>query len=317
MREVHSYSKRTPLLTSNAPRRKYLLLFEGAETEPIYFDMIVEQRTNLNISSLITISPIKRSFTEAGWSNPKKIAQTIIRTLEIQESGKYPYIKLIEWITEYIDTNRILTIGCKNIQQELEGICINQMQVQLSDTVDVQDLDNTISHILKFYIKKRKKLRIEDLDECATNIKNDNQILFDSENDVLCLIVDRDSESFSASQYDEVVTLCREKQMKLFVSNPDFEFWLLLHFDQVHSIDKESLLTNPKIGKKKFSECQLKELFPSFKKTKYKAVEFLPAIPKAIENEKRFCEDIIELKNNVGSNVGILISDMQKEESAL
>lgn len=32
----------------------------------------------------------------------------------------------------------------------------------------------------------------------------------------------------------------------------------------------------------------------------------------AIKNEEKFCEDIEKLKENVGSNIGLLISEMRK-----
>lgn len=34
-------------------------------------------------------------------------------------------------------------------------------------------------------------------------------------------------------------------------------------------------------------------------------------IDNAINNEKEFCEDIVELENSIGSNIGKLISEMR------
>ena len=35
-------------------------------------------------------------------------------------------------------------------------------------------------------------------------------------------------------------------------------------------------------------------------------------IDKAIENEKKFCEDVVMLKDKVGSNLGCLIEELKK-----
>ena len=48
-----------------------------------------------------------------------------------------------------------------------------------------------------------------------------------------------------------------------------------------------------------------------YSKSSYDANILFDKIPRAIENEKRFCEDIAGLKTNVGSNIGRLISELQ------
>ena len=37
----------------------------------------------------------------------------------------------------------------------------------------------------------------------------------------------------------------------------------------------------------------------------------MKAIDHAIDNEKKFCEDIVNLENTIGSNIGRLIIDMR------
>ncbi len=44
-----------------------------------------------------------------------------------------------------------------------------------------------------------------------------------------------------------------------------------------------------------------------YKKSSYRAEELVKDIDNAINNEKKFCEDIVELENTVSSNIGKLI----------
>ncbi|MEA3422876.1 MAG: RloB domain-containing protein [Bacillota bacterium] len=63
-------------------------------------------------------------------------------------------------------------------------------------------------------------------------------------------MVDRDKGSFvnhpNNNQYAYVVEKCRENGIDFYLTNPCFEFWLLLHFDEVHQLDKTSLLEKKK-----------------------------------------------------------------------
>lgn len=100
------------------------------------------------------------------------------------------------------------------------------------------------------------------------------EITFDREIDFMCLVVDRDPNSFKEWQFDEVLNTCNERGFKFLLSNPNFEFWLLLHFDEVLSLDKEKLLENEKInpGAKisvRFLPNELRKHLGKYKKNRY------------------------------------------------
>ena len=135
--------------------------------------------------------------------------------------------------------------------------------------------------------------------------------------DKICLIVDRDRKSFFSepnnNQYEYVLNKCLENNFGFYVTNPCFEFWLLLHFDKVHEINKNELKENRKVNSKRtFAEQELRKVFPGYKKTSYNASELVKNIDKAIKNEQAFCEDEIQLEREIGSNVGLLITELKK-----
>lgn len=66
----------------------------------------------------------------------------------------------------------------------------------------------------------------------------------------------------------------------------------------------------PRRGKR-FLEIKLSEVFGCSKKN-IDFEKFKPNIRKAINNEKQFCEELEELKNNLGSNVGKLLDSMME-----
>lgn len=85
-----------------------------------------------------------------------------------------------------------------------------------------------------------------------------------------------------------------------------------MHFDDVSKLDKKLLIENSKItSKRRYAEQELRKRIPTYTKANYDAKSLVKNVDVAIHNEKAFCEDIIGLKNTLGSNVGLLISQMR------
>lgn len=97
------------------------------------------------------------------------------------------------------------------------------------------------------------------------------------------------------------------------MTNPCFEFWLLLHFDEVAQLDEDMLLENPKVtSKRRYTEQELRKLLPGYSKSKYNVALLMKYIDKAIINEKKYCEDVEKLEYLLGSNVGLLIEELRR-----
>lgn len=312
MREKKKFAERTRISKEDRTRKKYFLVFEGNRTEGIYFNTINELKDKIGINPLIEIISIERTYTEEGWSNPKKILEQLLKDLEEIENGKISYKTLVDKIIEIImEDEKISSKILKEISSEkmIENI---KNDIESLDNI-VENVEEDCEFLLNMIIKKLF-LTIEEipniLETVLKNIEN-KQITYSEDIDKMCLIVDRDKKSFKEEQYNYVKEECKKKNFKLYVTNPCFEFWLLLHFDEVHLINKEELLENKRASSKvRFVESELKKYFP-YNKNKYNAELLIEKIDLAIENEKRFCEDIERLKNELGSNVGLLIQELK------
>ena len=314
MREKRNFAERTKISKEDRTRKKYFLVFEGSRTEEIYFDTINELKGKIGINPLIEIISIERTYSEYGWSNPKKILEQLLKDLEEIEDEKLSYKTLVDKIMEIIveDKNFSLKISKKsNLKEVIEDI-----------ENEIESLENTVKNIeedcitLLSIITKKVFLVKEEianiLEKVLENIGN-QQITYSEDIDKMCLIVDRDKKSFKEGQYNYVKEECKRKNFKFYVTNPCFEFWLLLHFDEVHSINREKLLENKRASSKvRYVESELKKYFP-YNKNKYNAELLIEKIDLAIENEKRFCEDIEELKDKLGSNIGLLIKELKEK----
>ena len=316
MREKKNFAERTRISKEDRTRKKYFLVFEGNRTEGIYFNTINELKDKIGINPLIEIISIERTYTEEGWSNPKKILEQLLKDLEEIENGKISYKTLVDKIIEIImEDKKISSKISKEISSEKMIENIKNDRKSLDNIVE--NVEEDCEFLLNMIIKKLF-LTIEEipniLETVLKNIEN-KQITYSEDIDKMCLIVDRDKKSFKEEQYNYVKEECKKKNFKLYVTNPCFEFWLLLHFDEVHSIDKEKLLENNRItakSKVRYVEAELKKYFP-YNKNKYNAELLIEKIDLAIENEKKFCEDIEELKDKLGSNIGLLIQELKEK----
>lgn len=315
MRESRKFAERTQVFHSDRMLKKYFLVYEGTNTEELYFDAVNSMREFVGIHPLIELIPIIRSFSEEGWSNPKKILNRLIENLEESKTNCISYETLLNRFIEYFYEAKILTTSktqAKIIWKMMNRVC-NEILHKTLDA-DVEDMEYACNRIIE-ELKKEYELNYV-VSDISARIKEWG-LTYAEGFDKICLIVDRDRESFVSlpenSQYNYVLNKCREKKFGLYVTNPCFEFWLLLHFDDVLMLDKDKLLENPKVSaKRRYTEQELCRLCPGYKKSYYDAVQFVGRIDKAIENEKMFCEDVAELENAIGSNIGKLIVEMRE-----
>ena len=315
MRESRTFAERTKFLKSDEALKKYFLVYEGSDTELIYFDAVNSMRENIGINPLIELIPIIRSYSEEGWSNPKKILDRIIENLEESKAERISYETLLNRMMDYFYETKVITTSkvlAKNMWKTMIHVCAEKLQKSLQ--AEVRDIETDCNAILELL---KQEYDVTHVVSDISDIIKDGGLTYAEGFDQICLIIDRDKESFLATpennQYGYVVEKCKEKGFQLCITNPCFEFWLLLHFDEVFELDTEKLLENPKVtSKRRYAEQKLRIIYPKYKKSSYQAEELVGDIDKAIQNEKEFCEDVVGLENSVGSNIGRLIEKMRE-----
>jgi len=93
--------------------------------------------------------------------------------------------------------------------------------------------------------------------------KNNNEI---DENDFLFLVCDKDR--WTDSILSSILQLCRQKNYKFIVSNPCFELWLILHFQDLSILSQEKqnkYFNNEKVNRNlRYIASKLKEFLPGY-----------------------------------------------------
>ena len=149
----------------------------------------------------------------------------------------------------------------------------------------------------------------------AGDALNEQSIPYAPDIDKICLVVDRDPMSFTSSQFDYVKNTCATNNVQFYISNPGFELWLLMHSSNFATMKddlaaKFSTMTPPEFLDN--IESLLKQEFDGYNKSKLKTQPFMQDIDTAIANEEMFTESVDALKNDMGSNVGLLIQEMRR-----
>ena len=293
---------------------KYILLTEGTETEPQYFGAVEENKGLLGIPPIIKIIPLERSHGEECWSNPKKILDRLLLNIEETASGKITYNTLLNGIIDCLYYSEYLNKHQEKIPELkdfLNQIYQNILKINPDDFVE--DKEATVAKVTEFLTKERPRiceLIIKNIGEAL----NEQSIPYAPDIDKICLVVDRDPMSFTSSQFDYVKSTCATNNVQFYISNPGFELWLLMHSSNFVTMKDDLAAKYSTMNPPEFLdniESLLKQEFDGYNKSKLKTQPFMQAIDTAIANEKMFTESADALKNDIGSNVGLLIQEMR------
>lgn len=314
MRERRDHSVRTTSLQPKEPRKKYFLVYEGVETEPIYFDALVKCKEYSRINPLIDMVPIIRGISKEGWSNPYKLMNGFLADLQANDEGTVTYNTLIDCIVDEACPGHVSPkVLCKSLKAILTG------------SIGVADLESPVpvDSIEDICDKIESETELTKLVDNIPKIIKEYAITYQAGLDKICFVIDRDKQSFvkneHTDQYSYVLSKCRENNFGFYLTNPCFEYWLLLHFEETSLLDKTLLLENSKINAlgvpsrngKSFTERELSKLLPGFKKDSYDAESLMPKIDIAISQEESLCENPEELEYSLGSRVGLLIKELR------
>jgi len=131
----------------------------------------------------------------------------------------------------------------------------------------------------------------------------------------LWMVVDRDRQNVSQEQLISIIEKCKTEGYNLALSNPTFEFWLLLHITSIESYDQNLLLANPRIpskSKKRFIEKELSSLLGGYNKNNIRFERFEPGTKDAIQRAKDLPHDNELLIDELGTSVCLLVERLIK-----
>ena len=255
-------------------KRVVFLSVEGEVTERRYFEFVRESRETLGIKSVVEIHVLRRGDSS---SSPEKVVELLENYLEVRNNN--------DFLAE-VDKLELKHYYKEFIHKYLEA----------PDTIDVKE-----KRQFEGFLKE------EQLDLTYLLFLNKFKGSDNGENDVFGIVIDRDAGNHSPENMARIFDECDEKGYRCFLTNPRFEFWLLLHVADVKSEYPDELEKMLDFNDETVDK-HLLEKTGGGKKIQRKTFDtyFLPNIDTAIERANGLCTSRNKLLDQLGSTLGEL-----------
>lgn len=272
---------------NEAPKRIIFLSVEGNETEKNYFNCVDKYREVLGIQSLVHVEILSR-FQRDGKSDPQQVFELLQECISLKKDG----ILTRDICTCLAGTGE--QYSKEDVEKYLNGELQESKNKELDRALQFAQIDL-------------------DYQKYLCDFKGENGT------DVFAIVIDRDKESHSDEEMKQIFQKCEEKGCKCFLSNPCFEFWLLLHVCDVETELKDKyddILKNEKISKKHtFVSNELSKIAhhgKSISEGKFKQI-YLSQIDTAIKRARSFAENEEDLLNQIGTNIPNLFAILREK----
>lgn len=195
------------------PKRMIILSVEGDETERTYF-----QHLNMHLDRTMIQIEVLRHRRGDGYSDPRHVIELLNECVDIRQGQLIPEELPESFAEKY--SREIIDAYLKND----DGLS-SETRTAISEALVRIGID----------LEYRRYLQT-----------------FDKETDYFAVVLDRDCGNHSRTLMEECHRLCEENGYGCFVTNPCFEFWLLLHLCDVKEEYPQEQLdafrANPKIS---------------------------------------------------------------------
>lgn len=260
------------------PQKIFYLSVEGNVTEQQYFAGISKYREELGINGRIDVEILSRSSRDT-YSAPKYVLELLEEYLRLRELGQ-------ERMIEEIPVDIAKAYGEEFIRTYLEN---------------PQHLP-----------KKERSRFVQDLRKAGYDI-NYRKFLstYKNKGDEFWILIDRDSQAHTEKEITECIEHCKKSGYHCYISNPCFEFWLLLHLSDVkeeYQSQMDKIQENKKVSHRHtFVSREVTRRAHHGKGGLNFEKNYLPHVLEAAERAKAFEQDDSRLAGCVGCNLWKLI----------
>ncbi len=265
------------------PKRVIFISVEGVDTEKNYFELLNKTLDN----SVIKLEILKQRKHNA-YSSPHKVLELLQEYLELRRGHVIP-------------DNAIL-FQC------------------LDDAYDVGAIEDILSRGEGTREFKKLALTLNNAGIDIAYRKYLKQVQSDDESDVFCIIIDRDSASHRRETIMSCIDYCNENDILFCISNPCFEFWLLLHVCDVLTEFADELVKihkNEKVSDKHtFVSRELSQRAGHAKKIPHGAFQnkYLNNIRLAMTRAQSFAQEANIIVDSIGTNLPHLMEKILDDD---
>lgn len=200
------------------------------------------------------------------------------------------------------EPERVIIISCegRNTEPEYFNCIKTKLSEHISALLEIRVIEKNDNNSRPQHVVRNLQQFIAD--------KYD----YKSDYDEMWVVCDREKVDSRKRDLESVIPDCNKHNFSVALTNPLFEFWLLLHVVDIREYDQQKLFKNEKLSSsRRYIDKTLSEVLSNgFNK---KAGKFnrdivtIDNIKRALVQEKLFANDPDEIMDKLGSNIGDLI----------
>jgi|GEM_PF-2215479 len=108
-------------------RRKYILVYEGNQTEVQYFNGVIAHRNQLRVNPILELLPLLRSAADNTSSHPKIILQLLKEHFEEYKTAKVIIDKIVDYVIEVQWNGKCVESVATNLRKNLVWKFLSRM----------------------------------------------------------------------------------------------------------------------------------------------------------------------------------------------
>lgn len=210
-----------------------------------------------------------------------------------------------------------------------KGFDRNSLPLGIKDRVIVEVLERTDTKSAPKYVKElldeyKADESVANSDQTPQYVKellldeykeslDEYKIYYGIQPEELWIVIDRDRQSTKEIDLKNTIMDCKNAGYNVALTNPCFEFWLLLHVSDIKQYTPEILFENKRINKsRRFLDKELSRILKGYNKSHLQFKAFLPYLQNAISQAVLFANEIDDIVDNLGTNLHLLVKSILK-----
>ena len=249
---------------------------------------------------------LQRESLDSGLSHPSRVLDLLDEYMGCVRHGSYTLDLVLNMVSSIICEMRGVSRRDDAISAYIEAVrassgdCVSPdgHVTELEDLLDICH-DESVS---RFGLEPR--MDIPDLADYRPGT------------DSICVVVDRDRDNRDKRAMYAFLSRCSESGYRPFISNPCFELWFLMHFEEFDRLDRDVLFNNPVEDGRRFTEAELDRILNGrwsdihYSKESYDPFVFIHRTADAVDRGMGMCHDPTGLVSNLGTNLCDLLREI-------
>ena len=267
---------------SRSEHRRVFVSSEGYKTEVQYMRELLRQSEILGLHGRVEVVILNRYETDSGLSHPDQVIGMTADYMEFLSSDRCSVGLFLSKVLDSAGNPGRAGVRELSRDEGFRSLCTDGY---------VADMERARVYAASFMFERGFPIDPVFEDQ-----------FYSKDSDVVCVIIDRDTDDGrTPERYADYKRSCENNGFRLFVTNPKFEFWILMHQEDDGPLASISDSRNPSAATDRVMGSR------GMDKDHLDFERIVGNLSLAMENAKGFTFTAEELENRVGTNMPGLI----------